>query len=60
MPLLALLPISAFAAYLGYKTNDALTTPQETINNGGINLTKIAGYAIAGGLIYYFGKKIIK
>lgn len=57
MPLiLGLLGLGAIA---GYKANDALTPPQ-AVNGNGINLTTIAGYAIAGGLIYYFGKKIIK
>lgn len=50
-----------FGGWLGSSTNAAITTPEETQNtNGGLNLTKLAGYAIVGGLVYYFGKKIIK
>lgn len=61
MPVL-LLPI---AALLGFSVatksdlNTALTTAQESKKEG-INLTTVAGYAILGGLAFYFGKKLVK
>ncbi|MDX1939664.1 MAG: hypothetical protein SFU99_03885 [Saprospiraceae bacterium] len=49
----------AFAG--GQATNAVLTTPQQaSANANSLDLTKLAGYAIAGGLLFYFGKKIIK
>jgi hypothetical protein len=61
MPLLFVLP--AVAAALGYayggrnEANEILQTAQESKS---LNLTTVAGYAIAAGVVYYFGKKIIK
>lgn len=60
MPLL-LLPI---AGLLGYSwatkstQNDILQTAQET--NGGINFTKVAGYAILATGAYFIFAKVVK
>lgn len=49
----------------GWQAHAAIETPPAALPDGntkdsGLNLTTIAGYAILGGLVFYFGKKIIK
>lgn len=61
--ILTALAALGLGAYAGSTTTTALSHPDAVPsgNTGaGLDLTKLAGYAIAGGLIYYFGKKIIK
>lgn len=65
MPWLLLTGVAAalgFGAFGGSlaQTSVATNPPAGNPPAGGLNLTTIAGYAIAGGLVYYFGKKIIK
>lgn len=57
-----LLPVLA-ALGVGYFTGTKNEPPQIATpanQNSGLNLTTVAGYVILGGLVYYFGKKIIK
>lgn len=56
LPLLAALGVGAYA---GATTQGAVTTPARD-DSGGVNITKIFGYVVIGGLIYYFGKRVIK
>lgn len=65
MPLLFLIPLAlGVGAYGGWKTNDIIDSPPASLpngnSNGGFNLTTAFGYVVLGGLVYYFGKKIIK
>lgn len=58
---LAALGIGAFGGAIANKPDSVATNPPTGNGaSGGFNLTTVAGYAIAGGLVYYFGKKIIK
>lgn len=66
MPLFLLLPAGALIAGLwgGYKVTDAIESPPASLQNGNslgsFNLTTAFGYVVLGGIVYYFGKKIIK
>jgi hypothetical protein len=65
MPILALSVLSALGigGWLGSSSNAAIEHPSNipaSGNGAGLDLAKLAGYAIAGGLVFYFGKKIIK
>ena len=70
MPL-PLIPIAAASIGAWWLANrDDITNPQQTPSqqypntspaNAGasINLTTIAGYLVLGGLVYYFGRRLI-
>lgn len=50
--------VSGFGFSNIFKRDNSPRSPQDTMN--GVDITKLAGYAIAGGLAFYFGKKLIK
>lgn len=57
------LALGAITFLSGYTAHSVVESPPQslpTASPAGINLTAIAGYAILGGLVFYFGKKIIK
>lgn len=58
MPIVGLVGAAALWTYLNVKKE-----PKTPAGGGGavqgINLTTVAGYAILGGLTYYFGKKLL-
>lgn len=59
MPLILLSSagLGLWSLFGGSPANPTLQTAQE---NKGINLTTAFGYLVVGGLVFYFGKKIIK
>ena len=62
--LLAVTSLLAGAWVIGKQT-DAIQAPQsipsgQSSSASSIDLTKLAGYAIVGGLTFYFGKKLLK
>ena len=59
IPIVAGLAVAAAGAW-GYVFGTKDEVQQSTYENSGLNLTTIAGYAIVGGLVFYFGKKLLK
>ena len=59
MPILALIAAGAGLTYWQYNKKEDTSHPASGGPSLSLNLTTIAGYAIAGGLVYYFGKKLL-
>lgn len=56
LPIAVLLAVSGWFAGKADAANDVTKVSSGT----SFDLAKLGGYAIAGGIVYYFGKKIIK
>jgi hypothetical protein len=59
---LAVLAATGWGYIVGTKDEPQNGTPQQIPAGtaGGLNLTTVAGYVIVAGLVYYFGRKVLK